>query len=172
MNWRPLFYMRRMSYVAKGLKTDRRMNRRYMHRFIWCLRFGNSKGQDSAPSAPDDLIPWPTVHPMVAFKTYRDAPKLLLQHRMDRHLDVDSAVHPTVIFETYSTALSEKPSAPDHPTGRQYIASVHCLSFLVQRLYWGLWVIGWSDAVAGGDHRFIRRYYFFRKPFPMAGLPC
>jgi hypothetical protein len=25
---------------------------------------------------------------------------------------------------------------------------------------------------AGGDHRFIRRYYFFRKPFLMASLPC
>jgi hypothetical protein len=75
------------------------------------------------------------IHLAVAFKAYRDAPKLLLQHRMDRRLDVDSAVHPTVIFETYSTTPSEKSSAPDGPTGRQCIASVHCLGFLVQRLY-------------------------------------
>jgi hypothetical protein len=61
-------------------------------------------------------MPRPTVHPTVAFKTYRDAPKQLLQHRMDRRLDIDSAVHPTVIFETYSTAPSEKSSAPDGPS--------------------------------------------------------
>jgi hypothetical protein len=75
---------------------------------------------------------------MVAFKTYKDVPKLLLQHRMDRRLDVDSAVHPTVIFETYNTAPSEKSSAPDGPMGRRCIVSVHCLGFLVQQLYWGL----------------------------------
>jgi hypothetical protein len=94
------------------------------------LGFGNNKGQGTAPSAPDDLMPWPTVHPTVAFKTYRDAPKLLLQHRMNRRLDVNSAVHPTSIFETYSAAPSEKASAPDDPRGRRCIALVYVWVFL------------------------------------------
>jgi hypothetical protein len=125
-----------------------------------------------APSAPDDPMPWPMVHSMVAFKPYRDAPKQLLQHRMDWRLDIDSVVHPTVIFKTYSTAPSEKSSATDGLTGHRCIGSVHCLGFLVQRLYWTPWGTGWSDACAGGDHRFIRQYYFFRQHFPMASLPC
>jgi hypothetical protein len=136
------------------------------------LGFGNSKGQGLASSAPDDPMPWPAVYPTAAFKTYRDAPKLLLQHWMDRRLEVDSLVHPTAVFKTYSTAPSGCSSAPDGPTGRQCIASVYLLGYLVQRLYWILWVIGWSDACAGGYHRFIRLCYFFRKPFPMASLPC
>jgi hypothetical protein len=136
------------------------------------LGFGNSKGQGSAPLGPDDLMPWPMVHPTVAFKTYREAPKHLLLHGMVRRLGVDSSVHPTALFETCSTAPSGCSSAPDDPAGRRCIASVHCLSFLVQQLYWGLWVTRWSNACAGGYHRFIRRYYFFRKPFPTASLPC
>jgi hypothetical protein len=113
------------------------------------LGFGNSKGQGSAPSALDDLMPWPTVHSTAAFKTYRDAPKLLLQHRMNWCLEVNSAVHPTTLFKTYITAPSGCSSAPNDPMGCRCIALVHCLVFLVQRLYWSRWVIGWSDACAG-----------------------
>jgi hypothetical protein len=32
------FYMRRMSFVAKGFKTDRRMNRQYRYWYIRRLR--------------------------------------------------------------------------------------------------------------------------------------
>jgi hypothetical protein len=39
------------------------------------------------------------------------------------------------------------------------------LSRLVQRLFQRLWVTGWSDACAGGNHLFIRRYYFSGKLF-------
>jgi hypothetical protein len=60
-----------------------------------------------------------------------------------------SVVNPTVCFKSYSTAPSVVPSAPDDPTGHRCIASVHCLGFLVQRLYWVLWVTGWSDAKQG-----------------------
>jgi hypothetical protein len=52
----------------------------------------------------------------------------------------DSAVHPTVVFKSHSTAPSVESSAPDDPTGRRCIASVHCLGFLVQRLYWTLFL--------------------------------
>jgi hypothetical protein len=61
-------------------------------------------------------------------------------------LMVLTAVHPTVCFKSYSTAPSGVPSAPDDPTGRRCIASVYFLGFKVQRLYWALWVTGWSDA--------------------------
>jgi hypothetical protein len=61
-----------------------------------------------------------------------------------------STVHLTPWFKSHSTAPSVVPSAPDDPTGRRCIASVHCLCFLVQRLYWSLWVTGWSDAQQGG----------------------
>jgi hypothetical protein len=61
-----------------------------------------------------------------------------------------TAVHPTPWFKSCSTAPSVVPSAPDDPTGRQCIALVHCLGFLVQRLYWVLWDTGWSDAQQGG----------------------
>jgi hypothetical protein len=60
-----------------------------------------------------------------------------------------SAVHPTPWFKSHSTAPSVVPSALDDPTGCRCIASVHCLCFLVQRLYWSLWA-GWSDAQQGG----------------------
>jgi hypothetical protein len=60
-----------------------------------------------------------------------------------------TTVHPTVQFNSYSTTPSVKSSAPDNPTGRQCIASMHCLCFLVQRLYWKLLVTGLSDALQG-----------------------
>jgi hypothetical protein len=109
------------------------------------LGFGNSKGQSFASSALDDPMLWPAVYPTLAFKSDRDAPKVLLQHRMNRRLIVNSAVHPTLVFELHSTAPSGRSSAPDGPTGRRCNASVHWLGHLVQRL----WVTGWSDAFAG-----------------------
>jgi hypothetical protein len=114
------------------------------------LGFGNSKGQSSASSAPDDPTLWLAVYPMLAFKSYRDAPKDLLQHRMNRRFQSNSVVHPTPAFELHSTAPSGCSSAPDGPTGRRCNASVHWLGHMVQRLYWLLWVTGWSDACAGG----------------------
>jgi hypothetical protein len=146
----------------------------------YALGFGNSKGQSSASSAPDDPMLWPVVYPTLAFKSYRDAPKYLLQHRMNRRFRSNPAVHPTPTFKLHSTAPSGCSSAPDSPTGRQCIASVHGLSHLVQRLFQRLWVTGWSDACAGGNHRFIRRYYFSGKLFqclaslarPINMTPC
>jgi hypothetical protein len=114
------------------------------------LGLGNSKGQSSASSALDDPTLWPAVYSTLAFKSYRDAPKHLLQHRMNRHFRSNPAFHLTHTFKLHSTALSGCPSAPDYPTGRRCIASVHWLSHLVQRLFQRLWVTGWSDASAGG----------------------
>jgi hypothetical protein len=129
------------------------------------LGFGNSKGQSSAFSALDDPTLWPAVYPMLAFKSYRDALKYLLQHRMNRRFRSNSAVHLTPAFELHSTASSGCSSAPDGPTRCRCNASVHWLGHLVQRLYQRLWVTGWFDASAGGNHRFIRRYYFSGKLF-------
>jgi hypothetical protein len=74
----------------------------------------------------------------------------LLQHRMNRRLEVNSAVNPTPLLELHSTAPSGCSSAPDDPTRRRCIALVHWLVHVVQRLYWILWVTGWSDACARG----------------------
>jgi hypothetical protein len=129
------------------------------------LGFGNSKGQSSTSSASDDPTLWPAVYPTLAFKSYRDVPKLLLQHRMNWRFKYNPVVHLTPAFKLHSTAPSGCSSAPDGPTGCRCIASVHWLSHLVQRLFQRLWVTRWSDACAGGNHRFIQRYYFSGKLF-------
>jgi hypothetical protein len=51
------------------------------------LGFGYSSGQGSALKHRTIQRLWPSVHPTAAFKSYRDAPRLLLQHRMNWHLD-------------------------------------------------------------------------------------
>jgi hypothetical protein len=84
---------------------------------------------------------------------------------------VHSAVHPTVCFKSYSTAPSMVPSALDDPTGRRCIASVHCLGFLVQRLYWALWDTRWSDAQQGGTIS-SSDGTTFSGTFPTASLLC
>jgi hypothetical protein len=87
MNRRPIIYMRQMSSVASKFKMDRRMHRRYRHRFIRRPRVWLQYGSRLCASAPDDPMPWPSVHPTVAFKSNRDVPRHLLQHRMNRRLD-------------------------------------------------------------------------------------
>jgi hypothetical protein len=85
------------------------------------LGFGNSKGQSSTSSATDDPTLWPAVYPTLAFKSYRDTPKHLLQHRMNRRFRSNPAVHPTPAFKLHSTAPSGCSSAPDDPTGHRCI---------------------------------------------------
>jgi hypothetical protein len=84
---RPIIYMSRMSSVARKFKMDRRMDRRYRHRFIRLPRVWLQYGSRLCASAPDDPTPWPLVHSIVAFKSNRDTPRQLLQHRMNRSLD-------------------------------------------------------------------------------------
>jgi hypothetical protein len=122
-------------------------------------------------SSLDDPTLWPAVYPTLAFKSYRDAPKYLLQHRMNRHFIVNLAVHPTPLFGLHSTAPSGCSLAPDGPTGRRCIASVHWLGHMVQRLYWLLWVTGWSDACVGGTIGSSDSTTFSEKLF-LANLPC
>jgi hypothetical protein len=55
------------------------------------LGFDNSKGRSPASSAPDDPMLWPVVYPTHAFKSYRDAPKHLLQHRMNQRLQIQTS---------------------------------------------------------------------------------
>jgi hypothetical protein len=114
------------------------------------LGFVNSKGQSFASSTPNDPTLWPAVYPTLAFKSYRDAPKDLLQHHMNRRFKFNSVVHLTLVFKLHSTTLSGCSSAPDGPTGHRCNALVHWLGHLVQRLYQHLWVTEWSDASAGG----------------------
>jgi hypothetical protein len=81
------------------------------------LGFGNSKGQSSASSAPIDPTLWPAVYPTLAFKSYRHMPRFLLQHRMNRRLRINPAVHPTPTFKLHSTAQTGCSLTPDGPTG-------------------------------------------------------
>jgi hypothetical protein len=87
MNRHPIIYMRRMSSVASKFKMNRRMDRQYKHRFIRRPRVWLQYGSRLCASTPYNPTPWPSVHPMVAFKSNRDAPRLLLQHRMNRRLE-------------------------------------------------------------------------------------
>jgi hypothetical protein len=146
----PLIYTRRMSSAANWFKMDRRMNRRYRHRFIWRLRVWLQFWSRVCAQALDDPMPWPSVHPTVAFKFNRDAPKLMLQHRMNRRLEGIHSGSSDGVSQIIQYRPSVVPSAPDDPTGRRCIASVHCLCFLVQQLYWALWDTRWSDAQQGG----------------------
>jgi hypothetical protein len=130
------------------------------------LGFGNSKGQSSASSKPDDPTLWPAVYPTLAFKSYRDAPKHLLQRRMNRRFRSNPAVHPTPAFKLHSTATSGCCSAPDDPTGRRYID-------------WVTWFNGyfstceWPDdpTLAQGEPSVNQTVLFFRETFPMASFP-
>jgi hypothetical protein len=76
MNRCPIIYMRRMSSVASKFEMDRRMDQRYMHRFVQRPRVWLQYGSRLCASAPDDPMPWPSLHPTVAFKSNRDAPRL------------------------------------------------------------------------------------------------
>jgi hypothetical protein len=81
------------------------------------LGFG-SKVQSSASSASDDPMLWPAVYTTPTFKSDRDAPKDLLQHRMNRRFKFNSVVHPMPLFGLHSTAPSGCSSALDGPMGR------------------------------------------------------
>jgi hypothetical protein len=160
--------MRRMSSVAKKFKMGRQMDRRCRHRFIRRPRVWLQYGSRLCASAPDDLTPWPLVHPTVALKSNRDAPRLLLQHRMNRRLDGGN--------HRFIRRLDSNQTEPpqvwclQHRMTRRGVGALSGLqgstSILAHISDWMIW------RSAGGNHRFIRRYYFFRKPFLMASLPC
>jgi hypothetical protein len=132
------------------------------------LGFGYSSSQGSA-------LKHQTIrhldHPTVAFKFNRDASRLLLQHRMNRRLDC--------ILSGSSDALIQiiqyRPKCGAFSTGWSDGASVYSVGalsgFLVQRLYWSLWVTGWSDAQQGEPsvHPTVQ---LFRGSFPTARLLC
>jgi hypothetical protein len=131
------------------------------------LGFGNSKGQRSASSAPDDLTLWPVVYPTLAFKSDRDAPKVLLQHRMNRHLKDNSSVHPTPLFGLHSTTPSGCSWTPDGPTDRR------CIDLVT----WFNGYIGaseWPDDLmpAQGEPSVHPTVLLFRETFPTTSLPC
>jgi hypothetical protein len=150
--------MCRMSSMAKG--------------FIRHLRIWLQYGSRLSAYAPDDPTPWPSVHPMVAFKSYRDAPRQLLQHRRNWHLDrglsgsSDGYIQIIQYLSecgVFSTGWSDGASVYSVGALSGFLGSIAILGVVRHRMI---------RRFAGGDHRFIRRYYFFRKPFLMASLPC
>jgi hypothetical protein len=172
MNRRPIIYMRRMSSVASKFKMNRQMDRRYMHRFIRRPRVWLQYGSRLCASALDDPTPWPLVHPTVAFKSNRNAPRLLLQHRMNprldgrnhrfiRRLDSNQTEHPKC--GAFSTRWSNEASVYSVGALSGFLGLMATLESVSDRMI---------RRFAGGDHRFIRRYYFFRQPFLIDSLPC
>jgi hypothetical protein len=160
-----------MSYTSKHSASDEPTPAFLASCIGWVLQLEYTKvtvgwtdGPSSVSSAPDDPTPRPAVHPTPSFKLDRDAPRISLRHRMNRRFMETSVVHPTPVFKPYSTAPSGCYSAPDRPTVRGYIASVHWLGHLVQRLFQRLWVTDWSDACARGTIG-SSRYYFSGKLF-------
>jgi hypothetical protein len=107
--------------MGQGSALQHRTIRRLDHRFIWQLHLNNTETRQDNCFSTGWTNTWIE----------------------------DSAVHPMVIFKSYSTAPSVESSAPDDPMGRQCIALMHCLGFLVQWLYWALWDTGWSNASQG-----------------------
>jgi hypothetical protein len=128
------------------------------------LGFGNNKGQSSASLASDDMTLWLAVYPTLAFKSYRDAPKHLLQHRMNRRLRSNPAVHSTPAFKLHSTAPSGWSSALDQH---------RCID-------WVTWFSGYFSAcewlddptLAQGGTISSSDGTTFLGNFPMASLPC
>jgi hypothetical protein len=131
------------------------------------LGFGNSTDWVSTASAPDDLTVDSMVHPTLIFKSYKDAPKELLQHHMNWHFRINSAVHLTLVFELHSTAPGGCSSAPDGLMGRR------CID-------WVTWCNGyisvneWPDdsTLSQGEPSVHPTVLLFKETFPMASLPC
>jgi hypothetical protein len=107
------------------------------------LEFGTSMGQSSASSAPDDPTLWPAVYPTLSFKSYRDAPKYLLQHQMNWRFKSNPVVHLTPAFKLHRTALSGCSSAPDDPTG------CRCIAWCID---WVTWFNGYFSACEWLDY--------------------
>jgi hypothetical protein len=153
---RPIFNTRQM---------NRRMNRRYKHRFIRRLRVWLQFWSRVCAQASDDPTPWPSVHSTVAFKFNRDAPKLLLQHRMNRRLDGIFIGSSDGVFQiiqycpecgAFSTGWSDGASVYSVGALSGFLGSTAILGAVRHRMI---------RRSAGGNHRFIRRYYFFRRLF-------
>jgi hypothetical protein len=165
MIWRPLIYTRRMSSAANWFKMDRRMNRRYRHQFIRRLRVWLQFWSRVCAPASDDPTPWPSVHPTIAFKFNRDAPKLMLQHRMNWRLE---GIH-SGSSDSVSQIIQYRPERGAFSIGWSDGASVYSVGAL-SRFLGSTAILGavrhrMIRRSAEGHHRFIRRYYFFRGLF-------
>jgi hypothetical protein len=105
-----------MNSAARIFKSDCWMKRRYNIGSSNVLGFRNSKDQASTASAPDEPTVRVAVHLMPSFKSSRDTPRILLQHRMNWWFSVYPAVHPTLVFKLDRDAPSGWPSTPDKST--------------------------------------------------------
>jgi hypothetical protein len=154
-----------MSSAANRFKMDRRMNRQYRHRFIWRLRVWLQFWSRVCTQESDDPTPWPSVHPTVAFKFNRDAPKLLLQHRMNRRLDCVLSGSSNGVFQI----IQYRPECGSFSTGWSDGVSVYSVGalsgFLGSTAILGAVRHRMIRRSAGGHHWFIRRYCFFRGLF-------
>jgi hypothetical protein len=169
---RPIINTRQMSSAANKFKMDRRTNRLWGIGSSDALRFGYSSDQGSA-----------LEHRMIR----------RLDHRFIRRLHLNSTeTRKDFCFSTgWTDAWIE-----------DTIGSSDALMQIIQyHPKCGAFSIGWSDGAsvysvsvlsgfqgsmailafisdrmirrsAGGHHRFIRRYNFFRGLFPMASLLC
>jgi hypothetical protein len=130
MNPHPHFLIRRMISAA--------IKRELSSGSSDALGFAYSTSRGQTASAPDELMVRVAVHLTPAFKLDRDAPRDLLQHWMNRCYREYLVVHPTLVFESYSTALSEGASTPDKPTWHRCKFRCNWLYNCVQRLVWRL----------------------------------
>jgi hypothetical protein len=142
--------MRWMSCVATGFKMDRRMKRRYRHRFIRHIRVWLQYGSRLRTYASDDPTPWPSIHPTVGFKSYRDAPSQMLQHRMNRRLD--RYTQRFIRRSNSNHAVPPRAWSLQHRMIRRGVGVLRrCIVWVswFKWLYWSLWVTRWSDALQG-----------------------
>jgi hypothetical protein len=172
MIWRLSINTHRMSSTANKFKMDRRMNRRYSIGSSDALGFGYSSGQGSA----------------LKHRTIRH-----LDHRFIRRLHLNSIeTHQDFCFSTgwtdawicilsgssdgFIQIIQYRPKCGAFSTGWSDGASVYCVGVLSGFHGSTAILASISDRMilrsAGGHHRFIWRYNFFRGRFPTASLHC
>jgi hypothetical protein len=133
---------RRTSRFTGWNPRHRRMNRWS----IFLVASDELQRRRSEDRAPDDLTVWvwtPSVYPTLHLNQDRDAPRLELQHRMNRRWSSGSS---DALEGANSKVLARSSSAPDDPTHRRSITSEQ----LCQRISTAKWRgrgIGWTDAL-------------------------
>jgi hypothetical protein len=135
------------------------------------IGFGNSKGQSSASSAPDDSTLWPAVYPTLAFKSYRDAPKHFFSTRWT---DASDSTQRFIRRLCLNYTVLHRVGALQHRMVRRGINAMRrCID-------WVTWfncyisVCEWPDdpTLSQGEQSVLPTVLLFRETFPTTNLPC
>jgi hypothetical protein len=130
--------------IGQGSELKHRMIRRLDHRFIWRLHLNHTEMRQVNCFSIGWTDAWIGV-----LSGSSDGLIQITQYRPE--------------CEAFSTGWSDGASVYSVGAMFVFLGSTAILDAISDRMI---------RRFAGGDHRFIRRYYFFRKPFLTASLPC